>query len=162
MTASPSADPPSAYDPFAGGGTMAAQMRRHDWSATPLGRPESWPQSLKTAVGIMLSSRYAMWMAWGDELTFFCNDAYLPTLGVKGEEAGSAVEALAKVRGASGRFDAAILDMGLPDRPGDQLAAELRAIRRDLPLLIASGYDSRDLQQRFAGDRRIAVMAKAL
>ena len=29
----------------------------------------------------MLTSRYAMWMAWGRELTFFCNDAYLPTLG---------------------------------------------------------------------------------
>ena len=31
----------------------------------------------------MLSSRYAMRMAWGDELTFFCNDAYRPTLGIK-------------------------------------------------------------------------------
>jgi len=50
--------------------------------------------------------------------------------------------------------------MGLPDRPGDQLAAELRAIRRDLPLLIASGYDSRDLQRQFAGDPHVAVMSK--
>jgi signal transduction histidine kinase/DNA-binding response OmpR family regulator len=58
-------------------------MRAHDWRATPLGLPESWPQSLKTIVRVLLDSRYAMWMAWGPDLTFFCNDAYLPTVGLK-------------------------------------------------------------------------------
>jgi signal transduction histidine kinase/DNA-binding response OmpR family regulator len=48
-----------------------------------LGAPQFWPQSLKTIVRVMLDSRYAMWMLWGDELTFFCNDAYLPTVGIK-------------------------------------------------------------------------------
>jgi signal transduction histidine kinase/DNA-binding response OmpR family regulator/serine phosphatase RsbU (regulator of sigma subunit)/anti-sigma regulatory factor (Ser/Thr protein kinase) len=43
-----------------------------------------WSQSLQAAVRIMVSSRFAMWMAWGPELTFFCNDAYRrDTLGVK-------------------------------------------------------------------------------
>lgn len=74
-------------DLFARGGDMAARMRAHDWAASPLGQPEVWPQSLKTVVSIMLTSRYAMWMAWGDRLTFFCNDAYFPTLGVKGDAA---------------------------------------------------------------------------
>jgi len=32
----------------------------------------------------MLSSRFAMWMGWGSEFHFFCNDAYKPTLGIKG------------------------------------------------------------------------------
>ncbi|MFI7422509.1 SpoIIE family protein phosphatase [Nonomuraea sp. NPDC049684] len=55
-----------------------------DWEATPLGRPEHWPQSLQTAVSILLSSRFSMWMAWGPELTFFCNAAYRrDTLGQK-------------------------------------------------------------------------------
>ncbi|GGR10776.1 hypothetical protein GCM10008957_24390 [Deinococcus ruber] len=58
-------------------------MRALDWSRTPLGPPAQWPQSLKTIVRTMLTSRFAMWMAWGEDLTFFCNDAYLPTLGVK-------------------------------------------------------------------------------
>lgn len=58
-------------------------MREHDWAATPLGLPEAWPQSLKIVIRIMLSSRFAMWMLWGPQLTFFCNDAYRPTLGVK-------------------------------------------------------------------------------
>ncbi|OWQ90168.1 hypothetical protein CDN98_04555 [Roseateles terrae] len=58
-------------------------MRKHDWSQTPLGPPDSWPQSLRTHVRIMLDSRYAMWMAWSSELRFFYNDAYMPTLGMK-------------------------------------------------------------------------------
>ncbi len=60
---------------------MGARLRARDWAATPLGPVEGWPQSLTTAVRIMLGSRFAMWMAWGPELTFFCNDAYKPTLG---------------------------------------------------------------------------------
>src|SRR6185312_15706994 len=68
---------------LAGGGEMGARMRRFDWAATPLGAPTGWPQSLKTIVRMMLDSRYAMWMLWGPEYTFFCNDAYLPTVGIK-------------------------------------------------------------------------------
>ena len=68
---------------MSGGGEMGALMRAKDWSRTPLGPIETWPQSLRTVVQIMLGSRYAMWMGWGDDLTFFCNDAYRPTLGVK-------------------------------------------------------------------------------
>jgi signal transduction histidine kinase/DNA-binding response OmpR family regulator len=68
---------------MAGGGLMGARIRALNWSETPLGISETWPQSLKTAVHIMLTSRFAMWMAWGSELTFLCNDAYLPTTGLK-------------------------------------------------------------------------------
>jgi PAS domain S-box-containing protein len=68
---------------LAEGGEMGARMRAFDWTRTPLGPPERWPQSLRTIVRVMLDSRYAMWMLWGPELTFFCNDAYLPTLGMK-------------------------------------------------------------------------------
>ncbi|HYX73509.1 MAG TPA: ATP-binding protein [Steroidobacteraceae bacterium] len=68
---------------LAGGGEVGARLRVLDWSATPIGPPEQWPQSLKTIVRVMLDSRYAMWMLWGPDLTFFCNDAYLPTVGIK-------------------------------------------------------------------------------
>jgi signal transduction histidine kinase len=68
---------------LAGGGESGARMRAVDWSRTALGPPEHWPRSLKTIVRMMLDSRYAMWMLWGPELTFFCNDAYLPTVGIR-------------------------------------------------------------------------------
>ena len=58
-------------------------MRACPWSLTPLGAPDTWPASLSAVVRVMLTSRFAMWMAWGPDLTFLCNDAYLPTVGLK-------------------------------------------------------------------------------
>ena len=51
-----------------GGGEMGRRMRAFDWSLTELGDPRGWPHSLKAVVRIMLTSRFAMWMAWGPEL----------------------------------------------------------------------------------------------
>jgi PAS domain S-box-containing protein len=59
-----------------GGGTLGQLIRDFDWAKTPLGPIEAWPQSLKTVVRMLLTSRFAMWMSWGPELTFFYNDAY--------------------------------------------------------------------------------------
>jgi hypothetical protein len=70
-------------DLLAGSGEVRALMRARDWDATPIGSPVQWPSTLRALVGVMLTSRFAMWMAWGPELTFLCNDAYLPTVGVK-------------------------------------------------------------------------------
>lgn len=71
-------------DIFASGGDVGRDHARVNWADSPLGPPEHWPQSLQTAVSILLSSRFPMWMAWGPELTFFCNDAYRrDTLGRK-------------------------------------------------------------------------------
>ena len=58
-------------------------MAEHDWAASALGNPESWPDSLKIPLGILLTSRFEMWLGWGEDLNFFYNDAYIPTLGIK-------------------------------------------------------------------------------
>jgi signal transduction histidine kinase/DNA-binding response OmpR family regulator len=71
-------------DPFAVDGEMAALMRAKDWWATPLGPVSVWPRSLRTIVRVLLTSRFAMWMGWGKDLTFLYNDAYAGmTLGAK-------------------------------------------------------------------------------
>ena len=57
-------------DVFTGGGEMGRRMRDMDWSATPLGRPEDWPQSLRTVVNLMLTSSFPMFAVWGPELNF--------------------------------------------------------------------------------------------
>jgi PAS domain S-box-containing protein len=63
---------------------VGANLAQVDWEATRLGPVAQWPQSLQTAVDILLSSRFSMWMAWGPDLTFFCNAAYRrDTLGRK-------------------------------------------------------------------------------
>ena len=57
--------------PFvAGGGDMGARIRAFDWSTTPLGPLSDWPQGLKTAVRIMLTSRQPIWVGWGEELLY--------------------------------------------------------------------------------------------
>jgi PAS domain S-box-containing protein len=58
-------------------------MQSFDWSSTSLGPPQTWPQSLRSYVQMLLTSRYQMWLGWGPDLAFLYNDAYRPTLGVK-------------------------------------------------------------------------------
>ncbi|NYV78113.1 PAS domain-containing protein, partial [Streptomyces sp. UH6] len=67
---------PAGSDVFSADPEVGRDLSAVDWTATPLGPPSGWPQSLRTAVSILLSSRFSMWMAWGPDLTFFCNDAY--------------------------------------------------------------------------------------
>jgi PAS domain S-box-containing protein len=70
-------------DVFPGATTMSAMMRAKDWRATALGDPAAWPEGLKVPLRMMLTSRFEMWLGWGEDLHFFYNDAYVPTLGVK-------------------------------------------------------------------------------
>jgi PAS domain S-box-containing protein len=67
-----------------GGDSEARRLLREcDWSATPLGPPEGWPPELATAVSMVISSTFPMFLAWGAGLTFLYNDAYIPVLGDK-------------------------------------------------------------------------------
>ncbi|MEG4628558.1 ATP-binding protein [Microcoleus sp. AR_TQ3_B6] len=72
---------------FAGNSEMARLMRSHDWSLSALGAVETWPQSLKTAIRIILGSRYPMFVWWGQQMTKFYNDAYIPVLGKRHPQA---------------------------------------------------------------------------
>ena len=66
-----------------GGGKTGALMRAHDWSESPLGPPDTWPQSLRTVVGLLLQSQFPMFVAWGPDLGFLYNDPYAEILGTK-------------------------------------------------------------------------------
>src|SRR6185312_3830760 len=59
-----------------GPGEMAGLIRSFDWASTPLGPIESWPQSLKTATGILLASPVPIVMLWGADGVMIYNDAY--------------------------------------------------------------------------------------
>jgi signal transduction histidine kinase/CheY-like chemotaxis protein len=64
-----------------GGGEMGALMRSIDWSRTVVGPVPAWPQSLRTALSILLETGFPMYIAWGPEYTQFYNDGYRPILG---------------------------------------------------------------------------------
>ena len=63
------------------GGQMADRIRSKDWSNTPLGSIDTWPQSLMTATGIMLAARSCMAIGWGPEFTLLYNDAWSALIG---------------------------------------------------------------------------------
>jgi signal transduction histidine kinase len=68
---------------LANGGETGALMRDHDWSLSSLGEPGSWPQSLRAIVGMLLNSKFPMFVAWGRDLGMLYNDAYMEILGDK-------------------------------------------------------------------------------
>ncbi len=74
---------PESLSFLADGGEMGERMRAFDWPCSALGRPESWPQALRTAIGIILSTKFPMFVVWGPELRFLYNDAYSEILGNK-------------------------------------------------------------------------------
>jgi two-component sensor histidine kinase len=70
-----------ADDFLAGGGEMGALTRAFDWSKTGIGTPDTWPQSLRVTVRLVLTSGHPMFIWWGPELIQFYNDAYRATMG---------------------------------------------------------------------------------
>lgn len=74
---------PAARGIFPGSSEMSRLMAEHDWAAGALGAPETWPDALKIPLRMLLTSRFEMWLGWGEDLNFFYNDAYIPTLGAK-------------------------------------------------------------------------------
>lgn len=68
---------------LSGGGRSAATIAAFDWANSPLGPMSEWPHSLRTALGMMLSSHFPKAIVWGPELITFHNDAFKPILGDK-------------------------------------------------------------------------------
>ncbi|QNB00048.1 PAS domain-containing protein [Massilia sp. Se16.2.3] len=74
-------DPSSAF--LATGGAVGARIAAMDWSAHALGPVSGWDPALRTGLGIVLSSSFPAFLAWGEEMSLFHNDPYRPMLGKK-------------------------------------------------------------------------------
>ncbi|WP_428328144.1 PAS domain S-box protein [Mucilaginibacter sp.] len=70
---------------LSGGGEMGQLTRSFNWSENILGPSETWPQSLKTTLSIILNSKFPMFLFWGAQHICFYNDAYRPSLGNNGK-----------------------------------------------------------------------------
>lgn len=71
----------SRQDFLAGGGVMGELIRAYPWAQTALGPPQQWPQGLRTAVRVLLTTQHPVFIFWGREHICFYNDAYLRSLG---------------------------------------------------------------------------------
>ena len=126
----------SSTDPLgflSGGGEVGATMRASDWTSPVLGPPADWSQSLRSTVGLMLGSRFPMFVAWGPDLGFLYNDAYAEILGTKHPAALGA------------RFDDVWAEIWHDISPLIDAALAGRAsYHEDLPLLVnRRGHDER-------------------
>lgn len=78
-------DTTSDYYFLQNGGKAAQIIQKIDWSLNPLGSPEKWPENLKNTLATILSSKFPMFLWWGDDLIQFYNDAYRPSFGLEGK-----------------------------------------------------------------------------
>jgi PAS domain S-box-containing protein len=74
---------PSYLELFANGGEVGELLRKRDWQASQLGRPDAWPEVLRTTCRLILASRFPMFVAWRPDLLTIYNDAYIPVLGAR-------------------------------------------------------------------------------
>ncbi len=74
-------DPSTGLGFLAGGGAMGERIRAYPWAQTPLGNPQNWPQGLRTAVRILLTTGHPTLIFWGPELICLYNDAFSRSLG---------------------------------------------------------------------------------
>lgn len=81
-------------------------------------------------------------------------------LDMAADEAGTAQEALAQLRGTDAVYALVFMDIGLPDRHGDDLIRDIRERYPDLPLLVASGEDQAELKARLGTFSPIAFLGK--
>jgi DNA-binding response OmpR family regulator len=84
----------------------------------------------------------------------------LHELGCQVEEAANAGEALSTFAARGDRFTMAMVDLGLPDRPGDEVVKEMRRARPDLPVVLATGHTDATVRQRLAGLPALQVLQK--
>ena len=73
---------------LAGGGLSGLQLRTLDWTASPPGPPTGWPQSLRTAVKLMLNTRHPLSIFWGPEAIHLFNDAAAQSFGAERRATG--------------------------------------------------------------------------
>jgi DNA-binding response OmpR family regulator len=76
------------------------------------------------------------------------------------EEAGSFADAMSRLRSAGDEIAAAIVDLGLPDRSGAELVAEIRSFKSQLPIILATGFADDAIRQRFSQDAYTKILEK--
>ena len=93
-----------------------------------------------------------------EALVAMITEDYLSVIGFDALCVDTAADAMDALIG--GGFSLAVIDVGLPDMRGDDLAARARELSPTLPIILASGFDSAELKRRFANDDALSVLGK--
>jgi signal transduction histidine kinase len=134
VSATPDNDEPARIASASAEGEMGARVRTLDWSQTPVGPMDAWPQSLRGTIKTLLASRYPMILLWGPELIQIYNDAYIGLIGDKHPHAlGRSIrETQAESWDAIGPMIHAVMSTGVPNWvPAQQLPLERAGYREE-------------------------------
>jgi CheY-like chemotaxis protein len=134
---------------------------RLDEGVEMIGKPFTYATLAEKVADVLEKGRTGRILLVEDDptLRMFAADA-LSSSGYAVDEAATVAETLARVRAARGRYDAVVLDARLQGQAGDTVAAELRALHADMPILLSTADGVEELVARFAPDRCTAVIAK--
>ncbi len=86
--------------------------------------------------------------------------AMLEDMGFRVLEAATAAAAMASVSPAGGALRGILLDVHIPGAAGRDMVGEIRALRPEVPVLIASGADTEELRQRFQHHGGVGFLPK--
>jgi PAS domain S-box-containing protein len=76
----------------------------------------------------------------------------LEKIGFEVLTASDGREALSVFRERVDEITCVVLDLTMPHMDGEECFRELRRIRNDVPILMSSGYNEQEIEQRFAGN----------
>ena len=94
-----------------------------------------------------------------ESLVAMIAEDFLAELGFRASWVQTGGEAIAALGEPAG-IDLAIIDVGLPDMRGDDLAIQMLSLVPDVSIILATGYDPVDLGVRFADSKTVRVLGK--
>ena len=62
---------------------MGERIRAYPWARTALGAPHQWPQGLRTAARVLLTTQHPVFIFWGADHVCLYNDAYSRSIGAE-------------------------------------------------------------------------------
>jgi CheY-like chemotaxis protein len=84
----------------------------------------------------------------------------LDVLGFGAAEAATGAEALSIDDATLKALAGLVIDLGLPDTPGEEVARQLRQRRPDLPVILTTGADASEALARLSGDGPALALEK--
>ena len=130
------------------------EQSTHEGSAT------SRPPGTDTLLNGSSASASTVLIVEDEMVVSFFIRTLLEERGLQVAVADTAAEALRLIESLGAHLGAAIIDVGLPDTPGDQLIAPIRAVLPELPIVIATGFSETEFDRRFHDDDRVRVIGK--
>jgi PAS domain S-box-containing protein len=95
-----------------------------------------------------------------DEAVLELASEFLRRAGYVSQPATGGVEALERFREDPQAIQVVVLDLTMPDMDGREVFRELRSIRPDLPVVLATGYSRGALEESFPDERGVHFLRK--